>query len=140
MGWGCKHFPRAPDTMCPPGTSALTPSIYNAVFTDIGAFLRRNRVHHTSHSLVTVQTQLKSMSKLSSLHPAVLPPHVIKGYRLRYCTAALSSPRAMGTPRLSHLEELRRSQQLPNTRTSTYFSNTNLTYSRQRLTDGHLPG
>ena len=32
---------QGPLTPCaPPGTSALTPSIYNAVFTDIGAFFK----------------------------------------------------------------------------------------------------
>ena len=84
FGWGCKHFPRAPRQQGPPEARAPTPFFIMQFSPILVHFLSCNRVQHISHPLGTVQTQLKSMAKLTPLYPAVLPSEVIKGHGIIY--------------------------------------------------------
>ena len=76
---GVQTFSKGPQKACAPVARAPIPFFYHVVFSDIGAFLTRIRFHHNSHSLVTMQCQLKR----SPLNTATLPPEVIirQGFR-----------------------------------------------------------
>ena len=90
-------YSKVPKTSWAPSSEGLFPISYNAFFTDIGALLSCIKFHHNLHLLITVQMQLKSISKRSPLRQTVLPPGVIEGNGVRCWTANYSASKGITT-------------------------------------------
>ena len=116
FGWGCKHLPRAPDSMGPQERGPLphfynavfTDIFYNAVFTDIGVFFKSCQSSPQFAFVVTVQTQLQK--KIKSFTNRCTQP-----FYLRRSLEVTGSN--IEHDIVAHPEELRRNRRRQNTRT-----------------------
>ena len=104
-GGGGQTYSKGPKTVWAPSSRGLFPISHNAFFIDIGSCLSTIKFHNNLHLLITVQTQLKSISKRSPSRQAISPPHhqMDKGHlsssrmhylaTIRFCTAEYGSPK-----------------------------------------------
>ena len=92
---GGQTYSKGPKMAGPPVTGASSAISHNTFFIDIGAFSNCIKFHSNLHLIITVQTQLKSISKRSLLSQAILPQEVIEGNGVTYWIADFSSPKGV---------------------------------------------